>query len=186
MYPGGHSNMVCKVSAFGVDHTFEAQSRPGFFSGVATVVTKLFNVVKPSVAIFGQKDAVQLHLIRKLVRDLNFDIQIIGGDIIREPNGLAMSSRNNYLTTEDRERAAIIYKALQWAEQLFIRGERKAETLIKEIQMKLQGESHISKIDYIMIDDYETFKPVDAVLPSNSVLIISLAVVFLEQGLLII
>lgn len=111
MYPFGAASTV-RVDVPGVSETLDGAARPGHFTGVATVVTKLFNLVQPDVAVFGQKDYQQLLVIRRLVADLCVPIEIIGAPTLREANGLAMSSRNQYLTSEERERAAIIHRTL--------------------------------------------------------------------------
>ncbi len=111
MYPFGPAHTV-RVDVPVVSETLDGEQRPGHFAGVATVVTKLFNLVSPDIAIFGQKDFQQLLVIRRLVQDLRLPIEIIGAPTVRESNGLAMSSRNQYLSREERERAAIIYKTL--------------------------------------------------------------------------
>ena len=112
MYPFGPASTV-RVDVPGVSETLDGAARPGHFTGVATVVTKLFNLVQPDVAVFGQKDYQQLLVIRRMVADLRMPIQIIGAPTMREANGLAMSSRNQYLSDEERERAAIIHHTLQ-------------------------------------------------------------------------
>ncbi|MEP6484874.1 MAG: pantoate--beta-alanine ligase [Rudaea sp.] len=112
MYPFGAANMV-RIDVPGLSETLDGALRPGHFSGVATVVAKLFNLVAPDVAVFGQKDFQQLLVIRRLVADLRLPIAIIGAPIVRESNGLAMSSRNQYLTADERERAAVIFRTLE-------------------------------------------------------------------------
>jgi pantoate--beta-alanine ligase len=111
MYPFGAANMV-RVDVPGLSEILDGALRPGHFSGVATVVTKLFNFVAPDVAVFGQKDYQQLLVIRRLTTDLRLPIEIIGAPTVREENGLAMSSRNQYLTAEERERASVIFRTL--------------------------------------------------------------------------
>ena len=109
MYPPEHSTYV---SVEGLTEGLCGRSRPVHFRGVTTVVTKLLNIVMPHLAVFGQKDVQQLAVIRKLVKDLNMDVEIVQAPIVREPDGLAMSSRNSYLSKEEREQASVIYKAL--------------------------------------------------------------------------
>ena len=137
-------------------------SRPGHFRGVATVVTKLFNIVKPHVAIFGEKDYQQLVIIRRMVRDLNSDIRIIGVPIVREPDGLAMSSRNAYLSEEERESALSLFKAVQQAEKNVAQGVRDASQLIHEASELIRSYPH-TKIEYVALCDPETLKDVDRV-----------------------
>ncbi|MEA3438087.1 MAG: pantoate--beta-alanine ligase [Thermodesulfobacteriota bacterium] len=129
-------------------------SRPVFFKGIATVVAKLFNIVKPQVAIFGEKDYQQLTVIRRMVRDLNFDIKIVGGPTVREPDGLAMSSRNNYLTPKQRTSALTLYKSLKKAKDLLKNGVKDAGEII-QAATKLITSLPETKIDYISICDPE-------------------------------
>jgi pantoate--beta-alanine ligase len=132
-------------------------SRPVHFRGVATVVAKLFNIVKPHIAIFGEKDFQQLAVIRQLVRDLNYDIEIRGGAIVREPDGLAMSSRNAYLTSAQRPVARCLYESLQKAENLVKKGDRRAEAIIDAVRSHI--ESHPgTEVDYVAVCDPETLE----------------------------
>ncbi|MFN7169674.1 MAG: pantoate--beta-alanine ligase [Candidatus Omnitrophota bacterium] len=133
--------------------------RPGHFKGVTTVVTKLFNIVRPDIAYFGQKDAQQARIIEKMVEDLNMDIKIKVMPIVREKDGLAMSSRNVYLDTEERKRAVCLYQALKKAEEMVYRGERDAEKIISEMK-KIVAKGGVSRIDYIEIVECKTLKPV--------------------------
>lgn len=127
-------------------------SRPGHFRGVATVVSKLFNIVLPEVAVFGEKDFQQLAVLRQMVADLNFPIKILGGPIVREEDGLAMSSRNVYLSADERKSALSLSKSLQNAAKSVAAGERSAEKIIKEAEKKILGEAH-TEIDYIRLCD---------------------------------
>jgi len=129
-------------------------SRPVFFKGIATVVAKLFNIVKPHVAIFGEKDYQQLTVIRRMVQDLNFNIKIIGGPTVREPDGLAMSSRNNYLTPKQRPAALTLYKTLVKAKDLLKNGVKDAGEII-QVATELITSHPETKIDYISICDPE-------------------------------
>ncbi|WP_013325507.1 bifunctional pantoate--beta-alanine ligase/(d)CMP kinase [Gloeothece verrucosa] len=124
------------------------QFRQGHFQGVATIVTKLFNIVNPDQAYFGEKDAQQLAIIRRIVEDLNIPVEIRGCPIIREPSGLACSSRNQYLTSEQKEQAAVLYRSLQWAKQAFIQGEIATEPLIQIVKQELASVPEI-KIQYV-------------------------------------
>ncbi len=135
------------------------KSRPGHFDGVATIVSKLFNLAKPNRAYFGQKDAQQLFIIKKMVRDLNFDIEIIGCPIVRESDGLALSSRNRYLNEENRKRALKLSKALFTIKDLYKNGVNSAETLIDTALTILDGED----IDYFEILDLSNFEKIDII-----------------------
>ncbi len=130
-------------------------SRPVFFKGVATVVTKLFNIVKPHVAIFGQKDYQQLTVIRQMVRDLNLDIKVIGSPTVREPDGLAMSSRNTYLTPEQRLSALSLNKSLKKAQALVDNGLRDAAEIIETSAALIRSHPE-TEIDYIAVCDPDT------------------------------
>jgi pantoate--beta-alanine ligase len=146
---------------------------------VATVVTKLFNIVQPTNAYFGQKDAVQCVVIRRIAQDLDMDVAIQIMDTVREEDGLAMSSRNAYLTAEERERAPIVYQSLRAARELFdsrfARGEEdvNADDLREVVNNILKSEPMISKIEYVAIDDLENMQPVDKV--GNGGCVVSLA-----------
>ena len=137
-------------------------SRPGHFRGVATVCNKLFNMVKPHVAIFGKKDFQQLAVIKTMVRDLNMDLEIIGYATVREPSGLAMSSRNVYLKPEEKESALSLSKALKHAQRLFDEGERDTAKIMKEVRAIIEGCPY-TNIDYIQICDTATMKNIDQI-----------------------
>ena len=139
------------------------QSRPGHFRGVTTIVAKLFNIVLPQIAVFGRKDAQQARVIEQLVRDLNFPIKIVLGQIIREPDGLAMSSRNSYLSANERERAVGVYKSLCIAADLYRNGVSDTATISNRIRSSLEKECRPDSIDYIDIVDYMTLKKVDKI-----------------------
>ena len=138
------------------------QSRPIHFKGVATVVSKLFNIVKPHSAVFGQKDYQQLIIIRQMVRDLNFNIDIVGGPIVREPDGLAMSSRNTYLAPEQRSSALTLSKSLKQAQELLSNGEKNAAKII-DAAATLISSFPDTAIDYISICDPETLDAVNTI-----------------------
>ena len=137
-------------------------SRPVHFKGVATVVTKLFNIVKPHVAIFGQKDYQQLLVIRQMVRDLNFDIRIVGSPIVREPDGLAMSSRNSYLTAEQRQYGLSLHQSLEKAQELLDAGITKSSELIHAAREIITSHPETS-VDYITICDPETLDDMETI-----------------------
>jgi len=137
-------------------------SRPGHFRGVLTVVAKLFNLVQPDLAVFGQKDAQQLRLIQRMVRDLNFPVEILAGPIVREPDGLAMSSRNTYLSPEERRQALCLKAALDRAVELFRSGERHAGRLRREMEQLIRRQP-LARIDYVEIVDWESLQPVEEI-----------------------
>jgi len=155
MYPPGYCTYV---EVAGLSDVLCGASRPGHFKGVATVVTKLFNIVKPHVAYFGQKDAQQALIIRRMVEDLNFDIDIRVLPIVREKDGLAMSSRNTYLSQEERRAARVLYKALMHAKSLLDSGVRDAGRLRQEMLNIIEAEP-LAKVDYVEIVDYSNLKP---------------------------
>ncbi len=138
------------------------QYRPGHFTGVATIVTKLLNIVQPDRAYFGQKDAQQLAIIRRLVTDLNLSVEIIGCPIIRETSGLALSSRNQYLSTQEKSQATILYRSLQQVARAFFQGETQAAQLIKIAQEQLTTVSEV-RVQYIELVDPVTLKPLETI-----------------------
>lgn len=135
------------------------KSRPIHFKGVCTVVSKLFNIVKPDRAYFGQKDAQQLAIIKRMVRDLNFDVQIVGCPIIREADGLAKSSRNTYLSSEERKAALILSKAVKLGEDMAKNGENDAEKIVSKMKELINTEP-MTRIDYVEAVDAISIKPV--------------------------
>jgi pantoate--beta-alanine ligase len=137
-------------------------SRPVFFTGVATVVCKLFNIVRPHIAVFGEKDYQQLLIIRRMVQDLNFNIEIIGGPIVREKDGLAMSSRNAYLTPDQRPAALTLYRSLVQARKRVETGERDAARILKEVRDLITAQPE-TDIDYLSICDPETLIDVERI-----------------------
>lgn len=149
--------------------TLEGASRPGHFRGVATVVTILFNTIRPDFAFFGQKDAQQIAVVKRLTRDLGFDTEIVSMPIVREESGLAMSSRNARLSDEERHKASIIYQALGEAKQAVRDGERNA-LKITEIVIQIIETEPLAKIDYVAVVDTETLEPVEKI-TENEVLL---------------
>lgn len=138
------------------------KTRPTHFRGVCTVVSKLFHIVAPDRAYFGQKDAQQLAVIRRMVRDLNFDLEIVGCPIVREEDGLAKSSRNTYLNAEERKAAVVLHKGLTEGEKLLQAGEKDAAKVVAAVREVIEKEP-LAKIDYVELVDWNTLKPVNAV-----------------------
>jgi len=157
MYPPGHQTRVVlpELSA-----PLCGRSRPGHFSGVAKVVAKLFHLTMPHVGVFGQKDYQQLVIIRRMVRDLDFGIEIIGMPIARELDGLAMSSRNSYLGAEERAQATCLSRGLRAAERLFADGERRADALVAAARAPIEA-APLARIDYVELRDAETLGAID-------------------------
>lgn len=149
-------------------------SRPGHFKGVTTIVTKLLNIVNPTKAYFGQKDAQQALVIRQMVKDLNMDAQIVISPIIREMDGLAMSSRNIFLDKDQRHQATVLFKSLQYAKGLYDSGEKSTEKIKSSVE-KIIKSSPLVNIDYISIVDISSLKPVEEI---NSKCLLALAVKF--------
>ena len=138
------------------------KTRPTHFRGVCTVCSKLFHIVGPDRAYFGQKDAQQLAVIRRMVRDLNFDLEIIGCPIIREEDGLAKSSRNTYLSPEEREAATILHKALSEGEALLHEGEKSVAVIRDAIRTRIESEP-LARIDYVEIVDFDNIEPIEEI-----------------------
>ena len=159
MYPDGYTTYI---QVRGLEDYLCGQTRKGHFVGVATVVAKLFNMVKPHVAVFGQKDYQQLAIIERMVKDLNMDVQIIPYPTVREKDGLAMSSRNTYLSPAEREKALLIYASIKRLQELFKHRERNAITLKEEARRILNSENGVA-IEYVSISDPETLAEVDSV-----------------------
>jgi pantoate--beta-alanine ligase len=157
MYPPGYQTYVTVEK---VTRNLCGISRPHHFRGVTSVVTKLFNIVKPEVAIFGEKDFQQLVTIRRMVKDLNFDIEIVGVPTVREKDGLAMSSRNQYLNEEERKQALCLFNALNCAEKLFHQGEKNPQKLIA-VATEIINAQPSAKIDYVKICSLETLEDLD-------------------------
>jgi pantoate--beta-alanine ligase len=156
MYPPG---AVTWVTVEELSSKLDGRSRPGHFRGVTSVVAKLFHVVEPDVAFFGQKDAAQLAIIRRMVRDLNFAVEIVACPIVREPDGLAMSSRNAYLNREQRKRALVLHRSLMRVQALTNAGERNTAKLLDAGRAEFSGEPD-ARLDYFEIVHPDTLDPV--------------------------
>jgi pantoate--beta-alanine ligase len=154
VYPPGYETYV---DVRGVSQGLDGGSRPGHFTGVATVVCKLFNVVRPHVALFGEKDCQQLAVIRRMVVDLDMGVEIVGMPIVREPDGLAMSSRNAYLTPDERRRALSLSRALGVARMRFEEGERETSALVAAARAALEGQ--VDRIDYVELRAADSLAP---------------------------
>lgn len=178
LYPEGYSTYV---NVDKITEILEGKIRPGHFKGVATVVLKLFNIIRPHFAVFGQKDAQQACVIKKMTEDLNLDLKIIVNPTVREQDGLAMSSRNVYLNTMQREDAFVLYKALKFAEKQ-IKVEQKIDlnSLKKQMFSLVKSKSTVTKIDYISFNNNRNLEPVESVkkIRKSEELLISLAVRF--------
>jgi len=159
----------------------EGAFRPIHFQGVTTVVAKLFHITKPHVAVFGQKDAQQAFIIQKMVKDLNFDIEIIVGPIIREEDGLALSSRNVFLSDIERNNALVLYRSLQHAAQRIQAGMRNVKVLHDEIEVIIKN-GHPTQIDYITFINPENFEEVSSM--EQPEVLVALAVRFGETRLI--
>lgn len=155
VYPPGFDTWV---DVGGVADKLEGAHRPGHFRGVATVVTKLFNLTRPDRAYFGQKDGQQVAVIRKLVRDLDLGLELVVVPTVREADGLAYSSRNVYLTAEQRQAAPVVYQAIRRAEEMWRIGERDANVLRNQARQVLDGEPLIDETEYVSVADAETME----------------------------
>ncbi len=159
MYPDGFSTQVVMNN---LTTELCGKTRPTHFSGVCTVVSKLFNIVNPDRAYFGEKDAQQLAIVKRMVKDLNFDIEIVGCPIVREPDGLAKSSRNTYLNAEERKAALILSKAIALGKKMTSDGEKSSQAVIKAMTDLINTES-LAKIDYVSVVNAETIQPIDII-----------------------
>jgi len=157
MYPPGHETVVDVGSVAG---PLEGTRRPGHFRGVATVVLKLFGIFAPDRAYFGQKDAQQLAVIRRMVRDLDVPVEIVGCPTVREPDSLAMSSRNSYLGPEERGAAPVLYRSLLAAKVLWAKGDRDAEAL-RQAMRDVLAQERLAEIDYVSVADPTSFREID-------------------------
>nr|WP_248362486.1 pantoate--beta-alanine ligase [Anaeromyxobacter oryzae] len=166
MFAPGHETWV---DVSGVSQGLCGASRPGHFRGVATVVTKLFNLTRPHVALFGEKDFQQLAVIRAMVRDLAFGLEVLGMPIVREPDGLALSSRNAYLSADERARAVALSRSVREAQEATARGERDAAALRARARARLEAAP--ARVDYVEIVHPETLRPVDVAAPGSVMLV---------------
>jgi pantoate--beta-alanine ligase len=164
VYPMDRSTFVEETS---LSSTLEGKSRPGHFRGVCTVVAKLFNILAPDAAVFGEKDFQQLAVIRRMVRDLNFNIDIIAVPTVREEDGLACSSRNQYLNPEERKQAAVLHKALMAAKNI---GKKSASDVVA-LARTIINEAPLARVDYVEVADSETLKPVEIVTANSALLL---------------
>ena len=165
IYPTDRSTFVDETS---LASTLEGKSRPGHFSGVCTVVAKLFNILAPDAAVFGEKDFQQLAIVRRMVRDLNFNIDIIAVPTVREEDGLAFSSRNQYLNPDERKQAAILYKALRASANA---GKKSAGDIVA-LARNVINQAPLARIDYVELVDARTLQPVEMAGP-NTVLLLA-------------
>tara|TARA_Y100000996_G_scaffold104349_1_gene76404 strand:- start:1483 stop:2316 length:834 start_codon:yes stop_codon:yes gene_type:complete len=170
LYPESYKHIQFKSDLF---YLLEGISRPIFFKGVCEVVARLFNIVKPTHAFFGDKDFQQLRIISEMVRELKYDINIIPCKTIREQNGLAMSSRNEYLTKDERNKAKVIFETLQYGLKLIKSGEKKLGEIYNKLINKLSSEPIIT-IDYLTIVDYDTLKEFDNRINNRFVIFIAI------------
>ncbi|HUV57106.1 MAG TPA: pantoate--beta-alanine ligase [Dehalococcoidales bacterium] len=177
MYPPRYNSWV-EVTK--VTERLEGASRPGHLKGVTTVCNKLFNITQPTRAYFGQKDAQQAIVIKKMTADLNMNLEIVTVPTVREPDGLAMSSRNTYLNPEQRRAATVLYQSLTLAQKLYASGERDAEKIRQEMRNLIQQQP-LAQIDYVSIADNETLEELDTITPPA---LVSLAVRFGRARLL--
>ena len=167
MYPPGYQTFV---NVEKVSLPLEGAARPGHFRGVATVVAKLFNITRPHSAVFGQKDAQQVIVLRRMVRDLDLGVEIVVVPTLREQDGLAMSSRNVYLTPAQRVEAPVLYRSLRKAEDLIRSGERSAGAVVAAMTLEITGGSSAA-IDYVSVADGDTLDPLVTLSPGASVIV---------------
>ncbi|MGP0066988.1 MAG: pantoate--beta-alanine ligase [Isosphaeraceae bacterium] len=166
VYPNGPRSTFVEVP--GLSDILEGASRPGHFRGVATVVLKLFEIVRPDLAVFGQKDYQQQLVIRRMVEDLHLRVEIVTEATVREPDGLAISSRNRYLNPSERRAASVLYRSLERAKQVVAGGERDANRVRQIVRQTIESEV-LARLDYVEIADADTLEPLDDLTPSRRV-----------------
>ncbi|HJQ33970.1 MAG TPA: pantoate--beta-alanine ligase [Pyrinomonadaceae bacterium] len=170
VYPKNYSTYV---TVEGLSEPMEGLARPGHFRGVATVLTVLFNAVRPDFAFFGQKDAQQVLVVKRLVRDLAFDIEVVVLPTIREQTGLALSSRNAYLSDEQHKAAGVLYRALSQGREVYLEGERSARRLAEVVRAQVEAEP-LARIEYVGVVDAETMEKFERI-PEDRAVLIALA-----------
>jgi pantoate--beta-alanine ligase len=173
IYPKGFATYV---TVEGLSEPMEGTARPGHFRGVATVLTVLFNSIRPDFAFFGQKDAQQTLVVRRLVKDLSFDIEVVVLPTVREQTGLALSSRNAYLGEEDRRAAPALYRALSQAREVYMEGERSARRLADAVRSQVEAEPR-ARLEYVAVVDADTMEKLERI-PEDRPVLIALAARF--------
>lgn len=176
MYPFGVDDGV-SVAVSGLDAHLDGPHRPGHFAGVATVVTRLFHACQPDVAVFGQKDAQQLALLRRMTTALRFPVEIVGLPTVREADGLAMSSRNAYLTPDERAQAPVLYRALAGVREAVEGGERRPEALVEAARREIEAAPR-ARVQYVELVDAASLQPVSGTLAPGTSVLVALAVYF--------
>jgi pantoate--beta-alanine ligase len=170
IYPEGPGSVSTWIEVQGLDEHLCGRFRPGHFRGVATVVGRLFNICRPDVAVFGLKDAQQFVILNRMVRDLHFGVEMVGAETVRDPDGLALSSRNRYLTEEERAQAPVIFQALAGARGLLEQGEQRPEALVEAIRDKLAGAPDC-RPQYVEVVSADTLHPPESISPGDEVLV---------------
>ncbi|WP_456428819.1 pantoate--beta-alanine ligase [Rhodocaloribacter sp.] len=169
MYPGGPAGHRTWVTVEGLDEHLCGRFRPGHFRGVTTVVTKLFLACRPHVAVFGRKDAQQFLILRRMARDLNFGVEIVGVPTVREPDGLALSSRNVYLSPSERAQATALSRAVSEAKRLAEAGEQRTKVLV-EAMLRALAQAPDARVQYAEVVDTETLRPIEILEPGQEAL----------------
>lgn len=169
IYPGGTDSNISWVEVVRLDEHLCGRHRPGHFSGVTTIVARLFNICKPHVAVFGLKDAQQFVILKRMVRDLHFDVEMMGLPTVREPDGLALSSRNAYLNAEERSRAVVIARAIDAGKRAIENGVRRAADVIAEMRGVL-AEVPEADPQYVEVVDVDMLQPITEIAPDQEVL----------------